>query len=136
MGELCAAGQGAARRVAHQVAVGLLVESLALARPVVELHLEQRVLVALHLELDGAVDVVLALQPLLALLDLGDQLVPVGQFLAALPERFGVPPDLGLVLPVNLLRQRCDVRPAVLLVGADERLEIAPAPLGEASFQQ
>ena len=78
-------------------------------RTVVELHLEERVLVAPDLELHRAVNVVLSLDLLLALQDLDEVLVPVLQLVAARPEDLRVPPHLGLGLALDLLRDRRDV---------------------------
>ena len=67
----------------------------------------------------------------LSLLDLGHDAVDVLQFVAALPENLGVLHDLVLSLALDLLGNVFDVVAAVLLVQADELVEVALGPVGE-----
>lgn len=68
----------------------------------------------------------------LALLDLGHDAVHILQLVATFPEDLGVLQNLVRGLAFDLLRDVVDVVTAVLLVEADELVEVALAPVREA----
>ena len=64
-------------------------------------------------------------------LDLCHDAINILQLLATFPENFGIFQNFILSFALNLLWDVVDVVPAVLLVQADELVEVALAPAGK-----
>lgn len=79
-------------------------------------------------------DVLLPLDLLLSAFDLFQVLFVVREFVHALPEDSGVGLHLVLALAVYLFRDEVNGVTAMLLAGADERVEVASHPVLERVF--